>query len=205
MKGVFPMNEVFWKLSDRDRFDFFLKLTDEEAQSFFQEYLRLRDHRLGLLKRTFQQTSGGKEEDLDFSPNSLVPLWRWAAKRLRRREYSEAELMHIKSLPDWFEQYHLANKPLSEETLILLNDIAYYLGEVLIHTLPNVYWQVCRTDIERYCDENQPVLTGFMDPVNPRGAVKTAALRTLEGTSPDQALLETYGRWLRFHGKQPPK
>jgi hypothetical protein len=205
MKGVASMNEVFWKLSEGDMFEFFLSLTDEEAQTFFQHYLGLRDSRLALLKRTFHETSEGKEVDLDFSPNSLVLLWRWAAKQLRRREYTDAELLHIKSLPDWFEQYHLANKPLSEDTLILLNDIAYYLGEVLIRNLPNVRWQVCKTGVERYCDENQPVLSGFMDPVDPRGSVKIAALKTLEGTSGDQALLDIYNRYVRFHGKQSPQ
>ncbi len=186
------MNDVFWKATEREMLEFFLSLTDEEAQAFLQQYVDRSSGRLALLKQTYRETFRGKEEDLDFSPHSLIPLWRWAAKRFRRREYTEEELLQIKRMPAWFGDHHMSNKPLAEESLVLVNDIAYYLADVLIRSLPDVRWEVCKTGVARYVDENQPVLSGFRDPVNPRPAVKVAALKAIQGTSGEDALLDVY-------------
>jgi hypothetical protein len=189
------MNEVLWKATDREQFEFFLNMTDDQAQAFFDQYLRLRDERLAALNRRYWQTGGGNESDLDFSPDSLVPLWAWAAKQLRRREFTPAELEHVRGLPASIRQDY--KPPLSEDSLILINDIAYYFADVLIRTLEGVHWKVCKTKVKRYVDRNQPVLGGFSAPgfelgINPRGTVKVLALKTLDGEAGEDALLQAY-------------
>jgi hypothetical protein len=189
-------NEIFWKVTERERGEFFERMTKEEAEAFFRQYLRLGDERIAQLNRQFYQTGGGNESELDFDPESLLPLWRWAAKRLKRREFTSAEIEHIESLPDWFRQDQMSKKPLSEETVILLNDIAYYFAEVLVRTLQGVHWDVCRAKVKRYIHQNQPVVVGFSAGfelgINPRDSVKGIARLTLDGKAGDDALVQFY-------------
>lgn len=200
------MIEVFWKATEGEAFEFFQNMTDDQAQAFFDEYLRLRDERLAALNRRYWQTGGGNESDLGFSPDSLEPLWAWAAKQLRRREFTPAELEHARSLPASARQYY--KPPLSEDSLILINDIAYYFAEILIRDLEGVYWKVCKTKLKRYVDRNQPVLGGFSAPghelgVNPRTWVKGTARETLDGQAGEDALLQAYEQCFNLVEERP--
>ena len=189
------MNEIFWKATDREQFEFFQNMTDDHAQAFFDQYLQLRDERLAALNRRYWQTGGGNESDLDLSPDSLEPLWAWAAKQLRRREFTPSELEHVGSSPASVRQDY--KPPLCEDSLILINDVAYYFAEALIRALEGVHWKVCKTKVKRYVDRNQPVLGGFSAPgfelgINPRNRVKVLALETLDSEAREDALLQAY-------------
>src|SRR5262249_20435645 len=154
---------------EREVVEFFWKMTDAEARAFFNQYLRFRDERLALLRRRFRETGG--EGELDFTPDSLARLWHWATGRIHKREYTAQELEQISGLPDWFRQNQLASRPLSQDSLVLLNDIAYYFAEVFIRNHSGVQWLVCKTTVNRHNDENQPVLAGFTVSMNPRDLV----------------------------------
>src|SRR5579864_1436289 len=122
------MIEILWKATESEEFEFFLKLTKEQAQAFFDEYLRARNERLEILNRRFYDTGGGNEDDLDFTPDSLEPLWHWARTHIAQREFNAAEVEHLNSLPEKVRQMGLISRPLSEDTRILINDIAYYFA-----------------------------------------------------------------------------
>jgi hypothetical protein len=196
------MNDILWKGTERDVVEFFWKMTDEEAQAFFEEYVRSRDERLASLKRTFHETGGGKEDELNFTPDSLLTLWRWASERLSKREYTSRELEHIKTLPDWFREHQLTTKHLSEQTLALLNDIAFYFAEVFIRNHSGVQWMICKTKVERHNDANQPVLSGFTVSMSPRDLLAVAARKTLDGRAGQDELLRLYKTWTGNLAKQ---
>jgi hypothetical protein len=200
------MNEIFWKATDRERGEFFENMSDEQAQAFFDQYLQLREERLVALNHRYWQTGGGNESDLDFSPDSLGPLWVWATKQLRRREFTSAELEHARSLPASIRQDY--KPPLSEDSLILINDVAFYFAEVLIRTLEGVQWKVCRTKVKRYVDRNQPVLSGFSVPgfelgINPRRTVRVLTLKVLDGEAGEDALFQAYEQFFKLIEEQP--
>ena len=86
-------------------------------------------------------------------------------------------------------EQQLSAKSLSEDSLALLSDIAFYFAEVLIQNLEGVHWKVCKSKLKWFVDKNQPVLGGFAPtPINPRSWVTGAAHRTLDGKSGDNAL-----------------
>jgi hypothetical protein len=199
------MNDILWKGTDRERGEFFQNMTDDQAELFLDQYLQLRAERLAALNRRYCQTGGGNESDLDFSPDSLEPIWAWAAKQLCRREFTPAELQHVKSLPSSVQDY---KPPLSEDSLTLINDIAYYFAEVVIRTLGGVQWTVCKTKVKGYIDRNQPVLGGFSAPgfqlgINPRTRVKHLALKALDGEAGEDALFQAYEQCFNLVEEQP--
>jgi hypothetical protein len=203
-------NDDFWKGTEGERFEFFLNMTDEEAQAFFDQYLAARDERLLLLTQRFVRTGGGSESDLDFSPESLETIWEWAMKHLHKRDFTPSELELLMAVPEKrARDEQLRNKPLSEDTLILLNDIAYYFGEVVVRNLKGVHWKLCKARLRRYVDENQPVLGGFSAPgfelgINPRSAVRGAAWDWCAGKGADDALFRDYERCYNSLGSELP-
>ncbi len=188
------MQEILWKAEEGHRFETFLGMSDEQAQSFFDEYLRARDDRLKALKTYFQETGGGDETDLNFTPESLIRLWSWAKQHLHRREFTSRERERIANMPDVLRNDSLfTTPPLSEESLKLVNDMAYYFADVLIERLKGVYWKICKAKLKRYGDDNQPVLGGFSPtPINPRTWVKSIADDTVDGNVGDDALYNAY-------------
>lgn len=192
------MTDILWRLSEKEVGDFFSKMTDQEAQDFLRQYLQSRDERLVVLNRRFYESGGGNEDDLDFSPDSLSALWKWVMKNLGRREHTPDELQRIMSLPDAFRKEQLRNAPLSEDSLILLNDVAYYFGEVLVRNIEGVGWSVYKTRVKRHANGNQPVVTGPAGSVNPRSSVKVAAQGTLAGEAGSDALLQTFEKCVRI-------
>lgn len=199
------MNEVFWKATEGEVSEFFWKMKDDEAKAFFDQYVQLADERLTLLKQRFRNCGGGTGNELDFTPESLVPLWRWAMGQFGKREHTAEELEHIMSLPDWFRQEQMARKRLSEGSLVLIIDIAYYFAEVFIRNHPGVHWIINRTKVKRLYGGNQPVLAGFTPPMDPRNLVKVAALKTLDGRAGEEELFVIHNIWTENLEKRPRK
>jgi len=186
--------DLLWKATEGEMFETFLQMTDEEAKLFFDGYLEFGKERLVLLRRRFCE-NGDKEDDLDFSPASLVPLWRWAKRRLQTRELTHEEMRHIRSVPESFQRDLLRSKPLSEGSLILVNDIAYYFAEVFIRNHVGVRWKICKTKIKRHVDANQPILSGFRVSMNPRDLVRVVASEAMDAKGGDESLRELYDIW----------
>lgn len=189
------MNEILWHGSEKDVFEYFLGMTNQEAQAFFEQYLKLREERLNVLRQRFDETQSGGEIELDFTPESLVPLWRWASSHFTLREHTAEELKHIMQLPEWFREYQLTTKDLSPESKQLLIDIAYYFAEVFVRNHAGIQWEICKPRVKRDGDGNQPVLTGFKVAMNPRRLVDVAARKTLSRRAGEDELLRLYYNW----------
>jgi hypothetical protein len=194
------MIEILWKASDRERVEYFWSLSDTDTQAFFDEYMRSRDFRLPLLKSRVQESYSTV---MDFSPQSLTTMFRWVKGHIRVREFNKEELTHILELPDWFRENQLSSQPLSEESLILLNDVAYYFAEVFIRSNEGVHWCICRTKVKRHHDGNQPILCGFKVEMNPRDLVTVGARKAIREEASDDYLLKLYGVWLENLRKPP--
>lgn len=185
------MIDVFWKASRKEVFELFQSMTEDQANRFFDEYIRSADQRLFLLNRAYLSWDEGSEDDLDFDPDGLHKLWRWAATRMLPRDFTRPERDCIESLPKWSREIKLQHQPLTEDALILVNDLAFYLAEVLIRTFKGVRWGILRTNMKRVRYENEPVLLGFTIPINPRESIRVAAVAQANGR-PRDALWEIY-------------
>src|SRR5689334_8093346 len=106
--------------------DYHLNLTLEEAQAHFDQFVAQRPARLEALIKAYRADSGGAN-DLDGSPDSLVPLWRWAMRRLK--------------------VYGPDRPELTEDSASLIQDIAYYFSDVILHSIPGIQLELCRSQV----------------------------------------------------------
>lgn len=185
------MNDIFFDGTDKDRAQFFGQMSKEQAEAFFNNYLDSKESRLRFLNRSYWSTGGGNESDLDFSPESLLPLWAWARRRLTLQGYSRTEFEGLKTQQGHIRDGELISE-LSKDTLILVDDLGYYLGDSVVHCIDGVEWGIFETRIKGHVSKNQPILTGLRIPCNPRESVRLIATRDLRRDGSDRALFELF-------------
>lgn len=177
----------------------FDQLTKKEAQQFFDWYMATMDGRIAYLKIA----SGLK---LDYSPDSLIPLWKWFLKKAEIEVTPQASLQaleaQLRSAKSPFVKEVLADraKQLSLETEYILQDIARYFGEVYVKNYPFIHWGFYSTP-KREMNVNQPVLMGFPNkifpekkgvPLPPLHVVRVRALRLLSSEASKYDLYDLF-------------
>jgi hypothetical protein len=163
----------------------FFGLGDAEAEAFFDDYVARAEPRLDEFRREVSASGGPSEAELDGSPESLVPLWRWFVAR-------PAEAGG--ELPPWYEPDppELAAQRLPASTLRDADGVALYLARVFGHE-----WGIGREPPrKRYVSQNKPVLKAGGHDIDVIAVAYNLALRAAEGRdTDDEALLRTFRAW----------
>jgi hypothetical protein len=166
----------------------FFSLGDAEAEAFFEAYVARAERRLDEFRREVS-ASGGPAE-LDGSPESLVPLWRWF---VARPQAAGGEL------PPWYEPDppELAGERLPASALRDVDGIALYLAHAFRRTLGALEWGIGHEPPRRrYVSQNRPVLKADGYDIDVLQVAYNLAMRTLDGRdTDDEALLRAFRAW----------
>ena len=160
-------------------------LTKKEAQKYFDWYIGVLDERMEYLREFTMLT-------LDYSSDSLVPLWSWFLK------HAEIEYTPQERLNELEEELKLTRNPLrgiilaenaqqfTLETEYIMHDIAMYLGEVFVKNHPSVFWGFYTTP-KSDSFVNCPVLLGFPNEIYPekKGCWQSIKNAVLQSGYPD--------------------
>jgi hypothetical protein len=157
-----------------------LKVTAEqarEAEEYLGRYLAAAQPRLEWLRELAVRTGGPTADQLSYGRDSLVPLWTWARGQFKLRP-QDAQLDFVEKdghryyvprhgdVPMWYGRRGVqAPHHWSDETLQLIDALVYYLAECLLRAVPGSRWEIFHAAVRNHIDENQPVLTGFGQPV----------------------------------------
>jgi len=194
----------YWNMNEAEIGKFFGGMRTDESDAFFHNYLVESHARMEALREEFQKSQATISAVLDFNPASLIPLWSWASGRLQKRQWTEAEKPKndLRATPGWEIRDF---RPFADQSLRLLGDVAYYFAEVFIRNHPGVSWEVCRIGDPDFADENQPVLSGFIVPMNPRTLLRVVAKKTFDHRVGELALYDLYNTWVRNLVVVPPE
>ena len=143
----------------------------ETPEEYLRRYLDAGDARLGWLREQAGATGG--PPSLDFSRDSLAPLWDWAIGRLRLRAADAAlERVVLETgsvfqrpgdavLPMWYgRNAMLAPYVWSDDSLAVIDAVAFYAAECVRRAVPALAWRVGHEKERGYVHEGQPVLAG---------------------------------------------
>jgi hypothetical protein len=156
-----------------------------EAQEYPQRYLAARGPRLRWLTDLAARTGGPAPQRLDFSRESLVPLWEWAMSQFRVRD--EDKVVDPTRVPMWYGRPPAPAAYIwSDETLDLIDAVVYYFGECLRRAVPGAQWEVGHAPFKSWINENQPVLTGFTAPLNAFVPLRNIVGRVYYMLQPDE-------------------
>lgn len=158
------------------------KMSRKEARSAFEWFVAESPKRIALLTDAVRRDTG---ISLDFSEESLVPLWKWATPYFTPRNTPPCGIS--------LEETGMKRSPSNEGLHIVGNsvtfDIGYYLAEVMMRRSPMIKWTLW---VRKTYPHNQAVLTGFRLPTSPRHIVLNRALYVLEGNVDQVALLDAF-------------
>ena len=174
--------------------DGFNTFTKAEAKEYFEWYINQKEHRVKLLQNYLIKNNVMAE--LDYSPESLVPLWAWYEENIVVEKKSELEIKkENEKHPEWMEPFLSENK-ISIETLKYAMDIAIYFAEVLIkHSDGKLYWGYV-TKPKKFASVNRPVVIGFKAKrmLDPRRVVYNCTWKSVENRDCNK-LHEMYNIW----------
>lgn len=170
----------------------------ESDEDYLLRYLAAGDDRLAWLRD--QAAATGSALHLDYSRDSLVPLWNWAIGRLQPRAAdAPKEKVFLDNgsaflrpegavLPMWYGRSLLhAPHVWSDESLALIDAVSFYAAECLRRAVPDLTWQVAHGQHRGYMHEGQPVLAGRGDDLEPITSLMPLAGKVYHARNPDPA------------------
>ena len=172
------------------------ELSHDEAAAYLKQFLLEQPARLEELASLSQSTGGPSRTELDYGPESLVPLWRWARKRMSwhegyvpnpiptmpaTRRPTGDELAPLSQLPSWVGAEPTTHGTFSPDTLWLIDMVARYFAEVLLRANPRAEWRVGNSRIKGYAEQNRPVLSWSGGELSPLNLITVLTSRELKG------------------------
>lgn len=178
----------------------YTEIADEDAPALFELLTSRTAARAEEFRREVASAPyGPSEAELDYSRESLVPLWRWVLVWYdEHRTEPAGGVDEDAAQPPWYEPGPPgATDPLGDPALIAVVDgVACYLAEVFLRTVPETRWGIGRMPRrQRYVDQNRPVLKLGPDgvDVNPLRIAHVVLLRVvLDGKRDPDELLDVY-------------
>lgn len=179
VKAHYPLFPVFappYRMAD------IRNMTRREARAAYNWFIAESPKRIALLRDAMERDTGVK---LDFSGESLIPLWEWAIPYMTPRNTPPCgiPLDETGIAPD------PSNEGLHIVGLCLTFDIGYYLAEAIMWRCPTVKWTLC---LRKLYPGNEAILTGIINPLPPHIYIAQAAYSVLQGKPDRLDLFETY-------------
>jgi len=175
----------------------FIIMKKKEAQQYFEWYISQVQHRINILEKVLEKD--GIINILDYSPNSLIPLWEWYEGKIEiiQKDMNEYE-EDIRQSPDWMHSEILTTK-ISMETLKYGLDLSMYFAETVIrNSKGKIRWGFFTTPAKRM-SVNEPTLLGFKSnkDLNPRLIVLNCTRRSSREKM-NTRLLDIYNTWMTY-------
>lgn len=177
------------------------KLSEKEAATYFEWFVEQVPRRVAYVSAVCAKELRVPVERLDFSPESLLLIWKWFRKKAKTEPVTltEEEKNHSAFNNGMFKN----DRQLTLETEYIIRDIGMYLAETFRKNHPQIYWTYY-TKPKRSFFVNHPLLKGFVDmttgvPFNaefePIHMAGIQARKILSGKSKDTDLFDIYTIW----------
>lgn len=173
------------------------------ADKYFKWYMEQIPIRIEYLRSKISHDMHIHPDSLDFSPESLLIIWRWflsvaVVEKTRQKYIRQMKQAKIyKLVGESFINY----EQLSLTTELIIRDIGMYLSQVLLKRCPSLewmYWHDRPSAVHKDIYNNQPQLRGFLYKgkyiisYEPISVVDNKATNLLSRTHKETDLLEVY-------------
>lgn len=144
------------------------EFTKKEARQYYEWFLSNVDERATYLRDFISEKQNIERSKLDFSPDSLVHVWKWFLSVASVEIISEEEVTEVKQAyagvpqPIFDELVRERSLRLSATTEYVLRDIGMYISKMFIDNYSMLTWNLKlkpKSDVHA----NLPVIVGFVD------------------------------------------
>ena len=125
-------------------------------------------------------------------------MWRWFLKKARLEKRSKEELKAMEEGAKIFGESWIVRKKLSPATMLMLLDVAMYVGECFVRAHESLYWDYVKKP-KREVRIHQPAVFGFPDGsfFAPIHMVHVQAVKLYDGEASDRDLYKVFCFWMK--------
>lgn len=168
------------------------QMNEEEAQHHLEWFVSQSEVRRRILFDVVGRL-GGNKNALDYTPESLIPLWKTMSSLFEKRPLTaEEKTKFYKSIPAAANKLKFSLQTQTTQTLCIAIDIGYYVAEIYMRRYSQVHWIVFK---HKSMSFNKPALSGFYLPLVPADMVKGSIGKQLK-TPKDTHLFDIYQKWV---------
>ena len=172
----------------------FYLLNKKEAKRYFDWFIGIIPERIAMLRRAVIEDGIG--DILDFTPESLVPLWRWYLTEVEIEELSQEEYeSRLASVPEYIRE-HVDKYEIAHGYRLIAWDISIYFAECMLKACPKLSWGIVFKP-KNYVSVNRPILVGFEhdQDLDTHEIVEIQMQRILEDDTDEGKLLHFFNIW----------
>lgn len=190
----------------------FQEMTKKEADAYYEWFLSKIDERSDYLRGIVSEALNVRIEQLDFTLDSTLLIWKWFLKEAKLAKTPESELDKIRKgllgQPQSFIDHmvEMARVELSIRTEYILRDIGMYIGKMFISNYESLKWTI-RYKPKSYIYVNVPIIVGFVDDkpeypkpfhpdLEPIDLARLSAMKIFDGTQKENDLYERCREWM---------
>jgi len=151
-------------------------MSKKTAKEAFDWYIAAIPGRMQYFRTRCAADLGIPVETLDYSPESLIPVWRWFLRTARTEDTPKEELAWMMEQAKIFGESFITRKVLSVATEFIVRDISMYIGECFLKECPKLYWTY-RDKPKSSVTVNQPVIAGLV--ISAGGQTKPTAFAVI--------------------------
>lgn len=183
-------------------------MTPEQGEEYCNWFISKIPERMEYFRRRCALDQFLSPDVLDYSPESLLIVWRWFLKIARTEKTPKETRRQMAPQAKVFGDSYIPQRVLSVATEFILHDIAMYVGECFVHNRPSLRW--CYVpQVDNCVYRNQPAISTFHivmdicgtrmegnDNFFPIHMVGVQAAGILHGTEKEADLYNIFMKWL---------
>lgn len=184
----------------------FRAMTPAQAKNNFAWFLEHIPERTQYLCTRCAKDLKIDEKQLNFSAESLIPVWRWFLKFARLEETPLEDVVKMEKAAKIYGESFINRTQFTIATQYMLRDVGMYLGQCFIRNYAALQWTYY-TKPKSDVYVNQPIIRGFqMTYQGKRGELsfaplhmaKVQAAKIFGQTQSDQDLLGVFEYWRNY-------
>lgn len=190
----------------------FIELSKKESQEYFDWFISHIDERSEYLKKKVSDGLGVPIKLLDYSLESLKPIWKWFLQMAETTKQPKVDSKQLEKALEGQPQIVRCmiedpGEVLSVFTEFVLRDIGMYVAKMFTSNYPVLKWTVKRMP-KRYVHVNEPLIIGFIDDnenypkpfhpdLEPIDLARTPAMKLIRNVQPhDDDLYNECKKWV---------
>ena len=174
----------------------FINMTENEANQYFKWFMNEIPVRLNLLKELYVWRGGKNIDSLDYSPQSLIHIWRWYLKNVNVLPKTNEEYERdLERTPEYIH-YSISKNKVELGWIQVAMDIGIYMSLCFLKNYDSLKWSYATDPL--FTDSlNKPVITGFNYDLqfNHMRIMYVAAFGAVEGDAKSSNLYDIFNYW----------
>ena len=177
----------------------FTEMKQKDAEQLLNWYIGEMPDKMVKLKNVVGLAGCGTAQTMDYTPNSLIPLWTWYLKHVNIIKKSDAEYEQEQSQYPRFLRYSVNRNKTELEWGQVAFDIGFYTCICFLEYDERLKWGIVPDP--KLDGGNKPSILGFKSKkfFTPASIMRTLMSKSEKGNAESTELFDTFNVWVDLY------